>query len=115
MRPVPLVVDPDVREKMLLCHLQDWTAQLPIEAIGGVWAWPVSCSCQSPFCLIQSCSYEAAVIGKLGPLPMDLIGSLEFGQHTEVQSCFLLGGVSDQTLRPAEFPGQPTTSYAVPR
>lgn len=45
---------------------------------------------------------------------MDLIGSLEFGQHTEVQSCFLLGGVSDQTLRPAEFPGQPTTSYAVP-
>lgn len=36
MRPVPHVVDPDVREKMLLCHLQDWTAQLPIEAIGGV-------------------------------------------------------------------------------
>lgn len=46
---------------------------------------------------------------------MDLIGSLEFGQHIEVQSCFLLGGVSDQTLQPAEFPGQPTTTNdAVP-
>lgn len=45
---------------------------------------------------------------------MVLIGSLEFDQHAEIQSCFLLGGVSDQTLRPAEIPGQPTTNYAVP-